>query len=731
MKRVQQYQQRSTLAPPLPNTLPAPPAGWMRQFERPALVAVGQDKTSIAYSKPPIAAVSTIAGIAWHKPMALVRQGYRLRPAAGRSGSSQGNPISGMAWHKAMSNVAQRYRFAPSSKGYGAPQSQAPIVTMAWQRTFDQSANPGLRVEQHPSLTPFIKAPPGTKTVTFITWQQVFDMPRPLLRVDLIPDIFSVPALPDVYVMASTSDEQPPSLTVPAHLRPMAQQAPFAPPARTPISGMAWFQRFLEPTRGPRLSIEHHPTTFETLIPGTLPAPIGGMAWLQPFAAPMPSLHVELMQTEARILIPSTLPTPIGGMAWNSKWEIPPSPAIADKLNAGFFLLPIPPIVSTIAGNAWMTLFDQPARARATPDSGQQAFFGGAAITGLSFGWARAFDPAAVARPTIQADGARFVSTPRAAVVPVTVAWGQSWGAPFIVSRVDQPAKSSFVASPAPTASPAAWSRQMDIARQAAITARLADGSTGAPPAFNPASRWYAPFVAQAQPVSRPYDASRDNAFVAQPPFYPASQWQKLFEQPKSAPSRMAERLTAAPPFKAIVIPPTGVSGMAWFRGFDQPAAPKVAYDFPAAPLLSLEFTAIDVNLPAGRLIECVRAVRILKAANPRRSPVSFLGPAQFDPIYVGGIEIFGFDFTGTLYAGETVSSVEWDCQMAGGADGAVDNNAEDILQGMVTGTNSAIPMQMLGGFVGGVTYLIECSVKTSIGETIVRSAHVTCLIPS
>lgn len=93
-----------------------------------------------------------------------------------------------------------------------------------------------------------------------------------------------------------------------------------------------------------------------------------------------------------------------------------------------------------------------------------------------------------------------------------------------------------------------------------------------------------------------------------------------------------------------------------------------------------------------------------------------------FSPSDVGEAEFYGFDFSRLLGAGETITSVTWNCTVISGIDG----NPSSHLSGSPL-INGGITTQFVSGFLPGVTYRLQALVITSAGQILSLYGHVTC----
>lgn len=102
----------------------------------------------------------------------------------------------------------------------------------------------------------------------------------------------------------------------------------------------------------------------------------------------------------------------------------------------------------------------------------------------------------------------------------------------------------------------------------------------------------------------------------------------------------------------------------------------------------------------------------------------------DFDPIDEGEIGDFTFDFArDDIASGETIVSAVWNCSVAESSIGA-DPSASSRLSGSpyITGLTT---MQRVSGTVGGVKYVLQASVTTSLGNVLSLWSYVTCNVPA
>jgi len=76
------------------------------------------------------------------------------------------------------------------------------------------------------------------------------------------------------------------------------------------------------------------------------------------------------------------------------------------------------------------------------------------------------------------------------------------------------------------------------------------------------------------------------------------------------------------------------------------------------------------------------------------------------------------FDFISCLQEGETISTVSVSATVYSG----LDSNPSAILSGLPTLVNGTQVRQLITGGVNGVTYELDCTVTTSLGQTLIQS---------
>jgi hypothetical protein len=88
--------------------------------------------------------------------------------------------------------------------------------------------------------------------------------------------------------------------------------------------------------------------------------------------------------------------------------------------------------------------------------------------------------------------------------------------------------------------------------------------------------------------------------------------------------------------------------------------------------------------------------------------------------------DIYSFDFTARLAAGEGLTSSSWQMSLVTGTD----PNPSGHLIGPSTFTGN-ISSQIIGGLFGGREYLIICTITTDFDRTLTAFSHVQCVAPS
>ena len=87
------------------------------------------------------------------------------------------------------------------------------------------------------------------------------------------------------------------------------------------------------------------------------------------------------------------------------------------------------------------------------------------------------------------------------------------------------------------------------------------------------------------------------------------------------------------------------------------------------------------------------------------------------------------FDFTGSLAAGETVSSATWTAAVAADSE-TPDSNAANIVFGSASITGNVVGQQFTT-LVNGVKYLVVCTANTNQGNILIPYSHFMVDIPA
>lgn len=101
----------------------------------------------------------------------------------------------------------------------------------------------------------------------------------------------------------------------------------------------------------------------------------------------------------------------------------------------------------------------------------------------------------------------------------------------------------------------------------------------------------------------------------------------------------------------------------------------------------------------------------------------------DFDPVDVGEIGEFTFNFSRDLASGDTIASVVWACTVADSSDGA-DASASSRLSGSPSNTTIKTT-QRVSGLVAGVKYVLQASATTTLGDMLSLWSYVDCKEPS
>lgn len=101
----------------------------------------------------------------------------------------------------------------------------------------------------------------------------------------------------------------------------------------------------------------------------------------------------------------------------------------------------------------------------------------------------------------------------------------------------------------------------------------------------------------------------------------------------------------------------------------------------------------------------------------------------DFDPMDVGEIGEFTFDFARDLASGDTIASVVWACTVADSSDGD-DGSASSRLSGFPSNTSSKTT-HTVSGLVAGVKYLLQASATTTLGDVLSLWSYVDCKAPA
>jgi hypothetical protein len=97
-----------------------------------------------------------------------------------------------------------------------------------------------------------------------------------------------------------------------------------------------------------------------------------------------------------------------------------------------------------------------------------------------------------------------------------------------------------------------------------------------------------------------------------------------------------------------------------------------------------------------------------------------------FSPMDVGENEVFGLDFINDLPTGDSILSSSFTLIV----DQGIDSNPSAHLNG-APGVGGTIALQRISGLLGGVNYLLQATVLTTLGNTISLNSFIRCITPS
>ena len=107
------------------------------------------------------------------------------------------------------------------------------------------------------------------------------------------------------------------------------------------------------------------------------------------------------------------------------------------------------------------------------------------------------------------------------------------------------------------------------------------------------------------------------------------------------------------------------------------------------------------------------------RGGSPYEKGKEVSGQVIFDPKYVGETKLFQFDFTSDLAIGETISTQTVTASVYSGTDGS----PSAIISGIASASGAIVSQKVTGGVLG-VTYELLCTITTSLGQTVEKSAY-------
>ena len=98
-------------------------------------------------------------------------------------------------------------------------------------------------------------------------------------------------------------------------------------------------------------------------------------------------------------------------------------------------------------------------------------------------------------------------------------------------------------------------------------------------------------------------------------------------------------------------------------------------------------------------------------------------GRVIFPPKYVGETSLLAFDFISMLGATETIGTQA----VSAGVYSGVDPSPSSLVSGSASATGSIVTQAITGG-VAGVTYLLLCTITTSLSQTLELTGMLTVI---